>query len=329
MSMLEGAPWLLAHKSMLEINKPKKLSLYGEDYVLWQDRTGKINALPNACPHMGAMLSEGWCQEREDKTSVVVCPFHALEFDSEGCTILPWQNKKTLPQLKPLELIIQGDFIWSYGGYEPKVLIPNILDEIASQYEFIGHTADTSVETDLLPMLLNMHDYNHQNGTHRPLFKIEEVQFESFIDSGHQSHALYSMPTAPTSWMEKLSNPDLLMIPKVIKAHLENYFPSLVIFHGENGLGKIAQIHLFVPESKTQTRTYVLMYGLPKRPAFKALGKKFLNLAKVVVEQDSDILRKIYPNTPQKIKLNNEVGMDWVRRNFESWPEIVEPNLSK
>lgn len=327
--MLEGAPWLLAHKSMLEINKPKKLSLYGEDYVLWQDRTGKINALPNACPHMGAMLSEGWCQEREDKTSVVVCPFHALEFDSEGCTILPWQNKKTLPQLKPLELIIQGDFIWSYGGYEPKVLIPNILDEIASQYEFIGHTADTSVETDLLPMLLNMHDYNHQNGTHRPLFKIEEVQFESFIDSGHQSHALYSMPTAPTSWMEKLSNPDLLMIPKVIKAHLENYFPSLVIFHGENGLGKIAQIHLFVPESKTQTRTYVLMYGLPKRPAFKALGKKFLNLAKVVVEQDSDILRKIYPNTPQKIKLNNEVGMDWVRRNFESWPEIVEPNLSK
>jgi hypothetical protein len=102
-----------------------------------------------------------------------------------------------------------------------------------------------------------------------------------------------------------------------------------VIFHAENGLGKVAQIHLFVPESKTRTRTYVLMYGLPKHPAFKPLGKKFLNFAKVVVEQDADILGKIYPNTPQKIKLNNEVGMDWVRRNFESWPEIAEPNLSK
>jgi len=328
MSMLEGAPWLLAHKSMLEVNKPKKVSLYGTDYVLWQDRTGKINALRNACPHMGAMLSEGWCQEREDKTSVIVCPFHALEFDGEGCTILPGSKKKTLPQLKPLELIIQGDFIWSYGGYKAKVPIPNILNEIASQYEFIGHTGDTSVEIDLLPMLLVMHDYNHQNGTHRPLFKIEEVQFESFIDSGHQSHAFYNMPTAPARWREKLSNPDLLMIPKVIKAHLENYFPSLVIFHGENGLGKVAQIHLFVPESPTRTRTYVLMYGLPKHPSFKVLGQKFLNLAKVVVEQDSDILRKIYPNTPQKIKLNNEVGMDWVRRNFESWPEVVEPNLS-
>jgi phenylpropionate dioxygenase-like ring-hydroxylating dioxygenase large terminal subunit len=277
------------------------------------------------------MLSEGWCHEREDKTSAVVCPFHALEFDAEGCTILPGSNKKTLPQLEPLELIIQGDFIWSYGGYEPKMPIPNILNEIASQYEFIGHTADTSVETDLLPMLLNMHDYNHQNGTHRPLFKIEEVQFGSFIDSGHQSHAFYNMPTAPTSWREKLSNPDLLLLPEVIKAHLENHFPSLVIAHVENWLSKVAQVHLFVPESKTRTRTYVLMYGIAKHPAFKvkALRKKFLDFVQVIVEQDADILSKIYPNTQQQIKLNNEVGMDWVRRNFKNWPEIMEPNLSK
>jgi phenylpropionate dioxygenase-like ring-hydroxylating dioxygenase large terminal subunit len=324
MSLLEGAPWLLAHKSMLEVNKPKKVSLYGTDYVLWQDRMGKINALPNACPHMGAMLSEGWCQERDDKTSVVVCPFHALEFDGEGCTILPGSNKKTLPQLQPLELMIQGDFIWSYGGYAPKVPIPNILNEITSQYKFIGHTADLSVETDLLSMLLIMHDYNHQNGTHRPLFRIEEVQFENFIDDGHHSHAFYSLPTSPTNLSEKLNNPDLLLLPKVIKAHLENYFPSLVIAHVENWAGKVAQVHLFVPESTTRTRTYVLMYGIPKHPAFKPLGQKFLNFAKVIVEQDAAILPKIYPNTPQKIKLNNEVGMDWVRRNFKNWSKMAD-----
>ena len=328
MSMLAGAPWLLAHKSMLKVNKPKKVSLYGADYVVWQDRTGKVNALPNACPHMGAMLSEGWCEEHEDKTSVV-CPFHALEFDGEGCTVLPGSQKNTLPQLEPLELIIQGDFIWSYGNCEPKKPIPNILNEIASQYELIGHTADTSVETDLLSMLLNMHDYNHQNGTHRPLFKIEEVRFEQFIDNGHHSHAFLNNLTSPSSLAEKISNPNLLLLPKVLQAHLENHFPSLIIFYGETGLGKIAQIHLFVPESKTRTRTYVLMYGIFKNPAFKPLGQNFLNFAKVIVEQDTDILHHIYPNTPQKIKLNNEVGMDWVRRNFDNWPEIVEPNLSK
>ena len=297
--MLPGAPWLLAHKSMLQVNKPKKVSLYGCDYVLWKDMTGNVSALPNACPHMGAMLSEGWCQQDGDKTSVV-CPFHALEFDSEGCTILPGSNKKTLPQLKPLQLIIVGDFILSYGGQEPKMPIPTILNEIAPKYDFIGHIADTSIKTDLLSMLLNMHDYNHQNGTHHELFRITEVQFDKFIDNGHQSHAFYDNITAPISLVEKIINPDLLLLLKVIKAHLENYFPCLAIFHGESGIGKVAQCHLFVPESENRTRTYVLMFGQAKNKAFRLLDNKFLNFAKVVVEQDTDILQKIYPNTPQK-----------------------------
>ncbi len=153
MSMLEGAPWLLAHKSMLQINKPQKISLYGKDYVIWKDKTGQVNGLSNVCPHMGAMLSEGWCSVKADGSSAVVCPFHALEFDRDGCTILPGTNNKTLSQLKPLELIVKDNFIWSYGGYEPKIPIPNILETIAQNYEFIGYTADTSVETDLRSML--------------------------------------------------------------------------------------------------------------------------------------------------------------------------------
>lgn len=127
----------------------------------------------------------------------------------------------------------------------------------------------------------------------------------------------------------QLSNPELLVLPKTLNAHLENFFPSLVIFYGNTAVGKVAQIHVFVPEAENRTRTYILMFGVAKNPIFKAIKPKILNLAKVVVEQDSDILGKIYPNTPQKIKLNNEVGMDWVRRNFASWPEVVAPNFSK
>jgi phenylpropionate dioxygenase-like ring-hydroxylating dioxygenase large terminal subunit len=327
-TMLPGAPWLLAHKSMLAVNKPRKISLYGFDYVMWKDTAGEIHALPNACPHMGAMLSEGWC-EVQDGVSGVVCPFHALKFDSEGCTVLPGSNQKTLSQLKPLELLVQGDFIWSYGGYEPKVPIPAVLNEIAEKYSFIGHTADTSVETDLLTMLLNMHDYNHQNGTHRDLFRITHVEFHRFIDDGHQSHAFYDMPTAPYRWAEKLRKPDLMLLPSTIKAHLENHFPALVIFHGEMPLGKAAQCHLFVPEAENRTRTYILLFGQAKHPVFKLLGGTYLKFGKVVVDQDADILGKIYPDTPQKIKLNNEVGMDWVRRNFKSFPTVAEPNLSR
>ena len=328
-SMLFGAPWLLAHKSMLSVNQPRKISLYGADYVMWKDAVGAIHALPNACPHMGAMLSEGWCEAENSDTSAIVCPFHALKFDSKGCTVLPGSSKKTLPQLKPLELKIHGDFIWSYGGHEPKISIPTVLDEIASTYYFVGHTADRSVKTDLLTMLLNMHDYNHQNGTHRDLFRITEVEFHQFIDDGYHSHAFYNMPTAPYSLTEKLRKPDLFLLPSTIKAHLENHFPSLVIFHGEMPLGKAAQCHFFVPEAEDRTRTYILLFGQAKHPAFKMFGGTYLKFGKVVVDQDADILSKIYPDTSQKIKLNNEVGMDWVRRNFESFPDVVEPNLSR
>ncbi|KJH70592.1 (2Fe-2S)-binding protein [Aliterella atlantica CENA595] len=327
--MLPGAPWLLAHKSMLVVNQPRKISLYGADYVMWKDAEGNVYALPNACPHMGAMLSAGWCEVDKEGKSAVVCPFHALGFDANGCTVLPGSKKKTLPQLKPLELIVQGDFIWSYGGYEPKIPIPTILNEIAKTYYFVGHTADMSVETPLLPMLLNMHDYNHQNGTHRDLFRITDIEFHQFTDDGHHSQAFYDLPTAPYSLVEKLKKPDLFLLPSTIKAHLENHFPSLVIFHGETFTGKAAQCHLFIPEAENRTRTYILLFGQARHPMFKLLGKTYLNFGKVVVEQDADILKKIYADTPQKIKLNNEVGMDWVRRNFDSFPNVVEPNLSR
>jgi phenylpropionate dioxygenase-like ring-hydroxylating dioxygenase large terminal subunit len=314
-SMLPGAPWLLAHTSMLPVNQPRKFSLYGHDYVLWKDKSNAIQALPNACPHMGAMLSEGWCQV-EGAVSRVVCPFHALAFDGEGCTVLPGSNKKTLPQLKPLELIIQGDLIWSYGGYEPKIPIPSILNQFAEDYEWIGTIGDCSIQTDLLTMLLNMHDYNHQNGTHRAMFEVESVQFQQFEDNGYHSQAYYSMPRSKPKLRDVLKNPAVLAIPPVIEAHLENFFPSLVIFHGDSPIATIKQCHIFVPESATHTRTYVLMYGKAKSPIAHLIKGQILKLAKVVVDQDADILGKLYAQQPQQIKLNNEVGMDWVRRNF-------------
>lgn len=328
MSMLQGAPWLLAHRAMLK-NQPMKVSLYGNDYVLWQDSKGKISCLPNACPHMGAMLSEGWCVTKADNSSTVACPFHALEFDSAGCTVLPGSDKPTKSLIKPLELIIQGDFIWSYGGYEPKICIPTVMNEIAAQYEFIGFTGNCSIKTDILTLLLNMHDYNHQNGTHRQLFEIEEVQLKQFIDNGFHSHAYIDQPRTKPKFRDILKNPALLLMPKVLQAHLENFFPYMGIMHGESPLLSLKECHFYIPESANQSRVYVLMFMKAHTPIAHLLKRNLLRLIEVVIEQDADILGKLYANTPQHIKLNNEVGIDWVRRNFENFPTVVEPNLSR
>ncbi len=329
MKQLQGAPWLLAHRSMLKPNQPIKLSLLGQDYVLWQDSHGTISALPNACPHMGAMLSEGWCLKKPDGSSEIACPFHALEFNASGCTVLPGSNKQTKSLLHPLELIIQGDFIWSYGGYESKIPIPSIMNEIAAAYEFIGVTGERSIGTDLFSLLLNMHDYNHQNGTHRELFEIEAVQVKQFIDKGLHSHAYLSQPRKQPTFRDLLKNPAQLAMPKVLEAHLENFFPFMGLLHGEDKLLSLKECHFYLPEAEHQSRVFVLMYMKAHSPIAHLLKRNLLKLIDVVVEQDAKILNKIYANTPQRIKLNNEVGMDWVRRNFDSFPVVVEPNLSR
>ncbi len=113
--------------------------------------------------------------------------------------------------------------------------------------------------------------------------------------------------------------PNQFLIPDVIQAHLENFFPSLVIFHGKSLFGKIVQCHIFVPESLTKTRTYVLCFGETGNPLAKLFKKQFLEIVEVVVEQDAGILNKIYADAPQKIRLNNEIGMDWVKKNFNNW----------
>ncbi|MBD2105277.1 Rieske 2Fe-2S domain-containing protein [Leptolyngbya sp. FACHB-261] len=329
MNQLQGAPWLVAHRSMLKPNQPMRISLLGNDYVLWQDSQGAINALSNACPHMGAMLSEGWCVEKPDGNSTVACPFHALEFDRAGCTLLPSSNKPTKSLLQPLELIIQGDFVWTYGGHEPKLSIPGIMNEIASEYEFIGVTGNRSIPTDILSLLLNMHDYNHQNGTHRELFEIEEVQVKQFIDEGLHSHAYLSQPRKQPTLRDILRNPGQLAMPQVLEAHLENFFPFMGLLHAENKLLSLKECHFYLPETEHQSRVFVLMYMKAHSPIAHLIKGNLLKLIDIVVEQDAKVLGKIYPDTEQRIKLNNEVGMDWVRRNFASFPAIAEPNLSR
>ena len=69
---LPGAPWLIAHKSMLTVNKPKMFTICGQDYVLWKNQKGEVSALENICPHLGAKLSNGWICEKTNTISIMM-----------------------------------------------------------------------------------------------------------------------------------------------------------------------------------------------------------------------------------------------------------------
>ncbi len=207
---------------------------------------------------------------------------------------MPGSHKPTKSLMQPLELVIQGDFVWTYGGYEPKIPIPNIMNEIAADYEFIGVTGERNIPTDILSLLLNMHDYNHQNGTHRELFEIEEVQVKQFIDEGLHSHAYLKQPRKQPTWREIFKNPAQLAMPTVLEAHLENFFPFMGLMHGDNQLLSLKECHFYLPETEHQSRVFVLMYIKAHSPIAHLIKSNLLKLIDVVIEQDARILSKIY-----------------------------------
>lgn len=314
--ILPGAPWLIAHKSMIGVNKPHKINLNGQDYVLWQNEKGEVFALDNVCPHMQAPLSDGWiCKER----NTITCPFHALEFDGQGR--LYQEGKQDIqPIAKPLELIVSNDCIWTYIGMTPRLPIPELHQRIADEYEFIGVTGEKSIQGNFLTNIMVNYDYNHQNGTHKELFKITSCNVNSFEENGYYSKVEQGLIRADNTLREILQNPALLILPKVINNQLEYAFPSTTVLFAQTPVANIAQTHILYPETENRTKTFILLYGKFKNPLIKSLlNNSLLKAAATVIEQDTKAVESLYPREKSKIRLPDEEIMFYAEKLYREW----------
>lgn len=314
--ILPGAPWLIAHKSMLGINKPYKITLNGQDYVLWQNEKGEVFAIDNVCPHMQAPLSNGWiCKERD----TITCPFHALEFDGQG-RLYQEEKHDVQPITKPLEIIISNDCIWTYMGITPKLPIPELHQRIADEYEFIGVAGETSIQGDFLTNIMVNYDYNHQNGTHKELFKIKACNVSAFEENGYYSKVEQELIRADNRLREMLQNPALAILPKVVNNKLEYAFPSTTVLFAQIPVANIAQTHVLYPETENRTKTVILLYGKFKNSLVKSLLKNsILKAATTVIEQDTTAVESLYPREKAKIRLPNEEIMFYAKKLYREW----------
>lgn len=315
-AILPGAPWLIAHRSTLGINKPHKVTLNGQYYVLWQNEQGEVFALNNVCPHMQAPLSDGWiCQER----GTITCPFHALEFDGQG-RLYQSGKVETQPLTTPLELIVKGDCLWTYGGITPKIPVPDLIPKLSEGMTFLGVAGDKSIRGTFLDNLLINYDYNHQNGTHRELFGIKANRIPVFEREGYWAKVVQELEREDSTFNDILSNPVVLIAPKTYTGTLEYAFPALTIFQTCFPLGEILQVHVLYPETETQTKTFVLVYSKLKHPVLKPLlGRSLLSAVGTVVEQDTRAIERSYPRQKAKIRLPNEEIMFHAEKLYREW----------
>jgi phenylpropionate dioxygenase-like ring-hydroxylating dioxygenase large terminal subunit len=320
-SILPGTPWLIAHRSMLGVNKPLKITLNSCDYVIWQNEEGEIFALENVCPHMQAPLSSGWICK---KNNSITCPFHALEFDGKGRLIKDGEAKGEAIT-RSLDLIIQGDLIWTYAGFEPRLPIPTLIADETQGLSFFGVAGNKVIQAEFLKCIKINYDYNHQNGVHRDIFRIKENPVESFKKDGYYAKVVQTFIREENTFEEILQNPSLLVFPKKIKNRLEYNFPSTTLFKAEVPLGEILQFFILYPETENRTRTFVLCYANWRNPIINVPGlgnlikRSLLESTAKIVEQDSKAVESLYPQQKSKIRLPKEEIMSYVDGLYHEW----------
>jgi phenylpropionate dioxygenase-like ring-hydroxylating dioxygenase large terminal subunit len=84
--------WYAVEQSSLITEKPKKVTVLGQELALFRKANGKVVALSNLCVHRGGSLADGWTEG-----DCVRCPYHGWKFDADGrCVEIP-ANNKSLP----------------------------------------------------------------------------------------------------------------------------------------------------------------------------------------------------------------------------------------
>jgi len=102
----------------------RRVRLLGEDLVLWRDARGRLGLVQERCPHRGASLAHGICED-----DGIRCPYHGWKFDARGrCLETPPE-----PPGSPLPCRVQADaypvealggLVFAYLGPSPAPLLP-------------------------------------------------------------------------------------------------------------------------------------------------------------------------------------------------------------
>jgi phenylpropionate dioxygenase-like ring-hydroxylating dioxygenase large terminal subunit len=233
---LRKQAYCIGHVQDFKINKPYKIKFYGEKFVLWRSKQNKIAILTDVCPHAGASLSDGFICE---KRNTVVCPYHRLEFDSNGQWFESGEYKTheelnksyakvcdtkevKLATLLNHSLIVQDKFIWIYPKTHDLVEvltpeIPKVFDILSDGISF--HLTDHfTFQSTVNPLhfMENLADIQHFAGSHFKTVFTDKVVLEKCVADGNIIDFDFSLHMKQLTMLDFFKNPILFLFPKVI-----------------------------------------------------------------------------------------------------------------
>ena len=109
---------LLLSRELGPDGEPKRLRIFGEDFIAFRNSEGKVGVVEPRCSHRGADLFFGRNEE-----CGLRCAYHGWKFDVEGnCVDLPTSTPEIAERTKPkaairaLQVQEYGDLVWGYLG---------------------------------------------------------------------------------------------------------------------------------------------------------------------------------------------------------------------
>jgi phenylpropionate dioxygenase-like ring-hydroxylating dioxygenase large terminal subunit len=120
--------WYPAEWSHNLTDKPIKLRMLGQDFVLFRDGDGTARCLSNTCIHRGASLAGGRL-----KGDCIECPYHGWQFDGDGrCRRIPSLGTKArIPARARIDAYPTDErygLVFAFLGDLPEEQRPPIMD---------------------------------------------------------------------------------------------------------------------------------------------------------------------------------------------------------
>ena len=73
--------YVIAQSDEFKKDKPRKITVWGKNYAIWKDSSGRYSAIDDECPHRGVSLS---CGKIDKKHNEIICPYHAFKYSGKG-----------------------------------------------------------------------------------------------------------------------------------------------------------------------------------------------------------------------------------------------------
>ena len=165
--------WYVAALSSELSERPIARTILGEPVALYRNRSGRVVALADQCPHRGYPLSLGTVVD-----DVLVCGYHGFTYDCEGlCVAVPGQDRiPTKLAVRTYAVVEKGCWIWIWMGHvEPDhaTLPDTSWLEPSNDWSVVSGVA--KIEASFSLLVDNLLDLSHETFLHNSSIGTPEV----------------------------------------------------------------------------------------------------------------------------------------------------------